>query len=124
MLVFTAGIGEHSPVIRKLICDGLEFLGIRLDPESNEANADVISDEKSQVKVRIIKTNEDLMIARHVSSTLGWTRALTRKNQRPGWMSSNTRNEKQRQLPRPTCPTSVQYGTVSYSGQCHSRGRA
>ena len=74
MLVFTAGIGEHSPVIRKLICDGLEFLGIRLNPESNEANADVISDEKSQVKVRIIKTNEDLMIARHVNSTLGWTR--------------------------------------------------
>jgi acetate kinase len=75
VLVFTAGIGEHSPEIRRLICDGLDFLGIRLNVESNEANADVISHETSQVKVRIVKTNEDLMIARHVSSTLGWNRA-------------------------------------------------
>ena len=73
MLVFTAGIGEHSAVIRKRICDGLEFLGICLDTESNEANADEISAEKSPVKVRIVKTDEDLMIARHVRSTLGWT---------------------------------------------------
>jgi acetate kinase len=43
VLVFTAGIGEHLPEIRRLICDGLDFLGIRLNVESNEANADVIS---------------------------------------------------------------------------------
>jgi acetate kinase len=42
-------------------------------------NADVISDEASRIKVRIVKTNEDFMIARHVSSTLGWKRAQRRR---------------------------------------------
>lgn len=75
VLVFAGGIGEHSPVIRKRICDGLEFLGLRLDASCNEANAALISSPESRVKVRVIKTNEDLMIVRHVVSTLGWTQA-------------------------------------------------
>ncbi len=73
VLVFTGGIGEHAPEVRKRICDGLEFLGIRLECGYNEVNAALISQAESPVKVRIIKTNEDLMISRHVSSTLGWT---------------------------------------------------
>jgi acetate kinase len=72
LLVFTGGIGENSSVIRERICDGLEFLGIRLDGPSNQANAELISLPESHVKVRAIKTNEDLMIARYVQSTLGW----------------------------------------------------
>jgi len=75
VLVFAGGIGEHAAVIRKGICAGLDFLGIRLDAASNEANAPLISSAKSTVKVRIINTNEDLMIVRHVRSTLGWTNA-------------------------------------------------
>ena len=75
VLVFAGGIGEHAPVVRKRICDGLEFLGIRLDASSNESNAALISPPESRVKVRVIKTNEDLMIVRHVVSTLGWTNA-------------------------------------------------
>ena len=75
MLVFAGGIGEHAPVVRKRICDGLDFLGIRLDDPSNEANAALISLPESRVKVRVIKTNEDLMIVRHVLSALGWTNA-------------------------------------------------
>jgi len=59
--------------VRKGICDGLDFLGIRLDASSNEANAGLISSPASGVRVRVIKTNEDLMIVRHVLSTLGWT---------------------------------------------------
>jgi acetate kinase len=73
VLVFAGGIGERAPVVRKGICDGLDFLGIRLDAPSNEANAALISSPASGVKVRVIKTNEDLMIVRHVLSRLGWT---------------------------------------------------
>lgn len=72
-LVFAGGIGERAPVIRRRICDGLDFLGIRLDAPRNEANAPLISSPASGVKVRIINTNEDLMIVRHVLSALGWT---------------------------------------------------
>jgi len=73
VFVFTGGIGERAPAIRKRICDGLDFLGIRLDSTANEANAPLISAAQSRVKVRVIKTNEDLMIVRHVASLLGWT---------------------------------------------------
>jgi acetate kinase len=72
VLVFTGGIGEHAAQIRRRICEGLEFLGIQLDGPRNEANADVISPANGGVKVRVLKTNEDLMIARHTVSVLGW----------------------------------------------------
>lgn len=72
LLVFTGGIGERAPAVRKRICDGLEVLGIQLDGASNDANAGVISDRASRVRVRVVATNEDLMIARHVRSLLGW----------------------------------------------------
>ena len=75
VLVFAGGIGENAPVVRKQICDGLDFLGIRLDQSSNEADAGVISPSESGVRVRVIKTNEDLMIVRHVVSTLGWAKS-------------------------------------------------
>jgi acetate kinase len=73
LLVFAGGIGEHAPIVRKQICDGLDFLGIRLDAQCNEASAALISSPESRVKVRVIKTNEELMIVRHVLSILGWT---------------------------------------------------
>ena len=72
LLVFAGGIGEHAAAVRKRICDGLDFLGIRLDDSGNEANEALISAPRSQVKVRVINTNEDLMIVRHVRSVLGW----------------------------------------------------
>ena len=65
ILVFAGGIGEQAPAIRARICAGLEFLGIKLDATRNQANAPVISSDESRVKVRVIKANEDLMIARH-----------------------------------------------------------
>ncbi len=65
-LVFTGGIGEHAAPIRQRICAGLEFLGIELATEPNEAHAPIISSrENSRVVVRVIPTDEDLMIARH-----------------------------------------------------------
>ncbi len=63
-LVFTAGIGERSPEIRARICRGLEFLGLEIDPELNERNAPVISPAPHFRKVRVVETNEELMVAR------------------------------------------------------------
>lgn len=64
-LVFTAGIGEHSAVIRARICAGLEYLGLQVDPDRNSTHAPIVSSDASRVVVRVIPTNEDLMIARH-----------------------------------------------------------
>lgn len=64
-LIFTAGIGENMPAIRRRICEHLEFLGIRLDSARNERNAAIISRVASPVTVRVMATNEELMIARH-----------------------------------------------------------
>src|SRR5271156_6087138 len=70
-LVFTGGIGERAPAIRERICNGLDFLGICLDGKQNEANAPVISTKEARVNVRVIQTNEDLMIVQHVVAVLG-----------------------------------------------------
>jgi acetate kinase len=69
-LVFSAGIGERSASIRARICEGLGFLGIELHDGRNAAHAAVISAEGSRVTVRVIPTNEELMIARSVSRIL------------------------------------------------------
>ena len=65
-LVFAGGIGENAPPIRARICDGLGFLGIELEETRNAANEEVISAAASRVAVRVIRTDEELMIARSV----------------------------------------------------------
>ena len=65
LLVFTAGIGERAVPVRLEVCRGLEYLGIELDRQRNDAHADPISAPGSRCTVRVIPTNEDLMIARH-----------------------------------------------------------
>ena len=69
-LVFAAGIGEHAPVVRERICDGLGFLGIELHAMRNAENAPVISPDDGRVTVRVIPTDENLMIARSVTRVL------------------------------------------------------
>lgn len=64
-LVFTGGIGEHAPAVRARMCADLAFLGIALDPKRNDAHAAVISRDGAGVVVRVIPTDEDLVIARH-----------------------------------------------------------
>lgn len=64
-LVFTAGIGEHAAPIRAAICAHLSWMGIKLSPEANQANAAIISTPDSAIEVRVIPTNEELMIAQH-----------------------------------------------------------
>ncbi len=63
MLVFTGGIGEHSPPIRARICDGLGFLGVHLDTASNDANAEIVSRPLANVQIRVIATDEEAVIA-------------------------------------------------------------
>jgi acetate kinase len=72
-LVFTGGIGEHSPEIRARICEKLDFLGIRIDPVLNTTNAANISAAHSRVVIRTVSTNEEVVIARHVRKSLAGT---------------------------------------------------
>ncbi|MGK0186440.1 MAG: acetate kinase [Verrucomicrobiales bacterium] len=69
-LVFSGGIGENSPQVRSRICQGLDFLGIELDEKRNADSAGVISKENSRTTVRVICTDEELMIARSVGRVL------------------------------------------------------
>ena len=72
-LVFAGGIGENAPTVRTRICDGLGFLGIELDQKRNVANAGVISSETSRIPVRVIRTDEEWVIASMVCRVLGLT---------------------------------------------------
>ena len=69
-LVFAGGIGENAPLIRKRISDGLDFLGIELNSKRNAKNAPLISRNGGRVNVRVIRTDEELMIARSVIRVL------------------------------------------------------
>ncbi len=69
-LLFSGGIGEHSARVRRSICDGLEFLNLRLDAQRNDRHAPVISTDASAVTVRVMATDEEIMIARSVRSVL------------------------------------------------------
>jgi len=69
-LVFAGGIGENAPVIRERICDELDFLGLKINQKRNAKNAPLISVNDGRVKVRVIRTDEELMIARSVVRVL------------------------------------------------------
>ncbi len=66
VIVFTAGVGENSPLIRKLVCENLACLGVEIDDEKNNIRGKQaeISTENSKIKVYVIPTDEELMIAR------------------------------------------------------------
>jgi len=70
-LVFAGGIGENSPLIRSRICDQLSFLGIELGEERNTKSAPLISTDGGRVAVRVIRTDDEIMIARSVARVLG-----------------------------------------------------
>jgi len=70
-LVFAGGIGENAPTVRARICDGLGFLGIELEEKRNAKHEGVISSQVSRVSVRVIRTDEEQMIAKTVCRVLG-----------------------------------------------------
>ncbi|MEJ7646551.1 MAG: hypothetical protein WKF87_18285 [Chryseolinea sp.] len=67
-LIFSGGIGAHSPQVRGRICQGLQYMGIILDESRNKSNETIISSGAGKVCVRVMKTNEEVMIARLVSA--------------------------------------------------------
>jgi acetate kinase len=70
-LVFAGGIGENAPPVRARICAGLEFMGITIDEANNQANAGLISTAAGRVAVRVMRTDEEVQIARSVLQILG-----------------------------------------------------
>lgn len=70
-LVFTAGIGEHSRPIRRMVCEKAAWLGVEIDLAANEANGPKISSASSKLPVYVIPTNEELMIAIHTLEVMG-----------------------------------------------------
>jgi len=70
-LVFAGGIGENAAVVRERICAELGFLGIVLDPARNARHAELISADGGPVRVRVIRTDEEQMVARGVARLLG-----------------------------------------------------
>ena len=69
-IVFSGGIGENSPIIRSRICEGLEFMGIRIDQKANDNNEQIISSETERVRVMVIPTDEELIIANSVMEVM------------------------------------------------------
>lgn len=69
-LVFAGGIGEHAAAVRERICAGLGFLGITLEPAANARHAPLISTDTGRVAVRVIHTDEEIIIARSVTRVL------------------------------------------------------
>jgi acetate kinase len=66
-IVFTAGIGENSETIRKMVCENLDYLGIRIDLDKNKIRSKElreIQDDKSSVQILVIPTNEEIEIAK------------------------------------------------------------
>ncbi|MCC6717094.1 MAG: acetate/propionate family kinase [Acetobacteraceae bacterium] len=70
-LVFTAGIGEHAAGMRARICEGLDFLGIAVDPARNAAHARDIATDAATTRVLVVRTDEEGMMARHMLDVLG-----------------------------------------------------
>lgn len=69
-IVFTGGIGEHSPLIHEMVCEGLEHLGIRLDQDKNRSNEREIHNDTSTVALLVIPTDEERQIATYVKALL------------------------------------------------------
>lgn len=76
-LVFSGGIGEHNAIIRARICAGLEYLGVEIDDTQNALHADLISTARARVKVQVIPTDEESIIARAMFHLLQYRIAST-----------------------------------------------
>jgi acetate kinase len=83
-VVFCGGIGEHAWRVRESVLDDMEWIGIELDRGANRASAQVISSERSRVRVFVIPTDEEAMIARHTIETVDRGQERQRQEGRPG----------------------------------------
>jgi acetate kinase len=71
VLAFSGGIGENSSSIRRQVCEGLAFLGIELDPDRNHHHGPILSADGARVQVRVVRTDEEIQIARSTREILG-----------------------------------------------------
>jgi acetate kinase len=71
VLVFTGGIGEHAWQVREAVCERLRWLGVKLDRDANRSGKERIADQQSVVEIHVIATDEELTIARQVSTVIG-----------------------------------------------------
>ncbi len=78
-LVFAGGIGENAPAVRERICAGLEFLGIKIDAQKNASYAEVISADDARVTVRVIRTDEEWIIAKTICELLNTSKGKATK---------------------------------------------
>ena len=78
-LVFTAGIGEHSPAIRERVCERLAWLGLDLDESANDKGEQRISKQSSKVSAWVVPTDEEQMIAVHVGEVMEGRKGTTRR---------------------------------------------
>jgi acetate kinase len=69
-IVFCGGIGEHAWRVRERVLEGMEWIGVELDRTANRTSAEVISSDRSRVRVFVIPTDEEAMIARHTISVM------------------------------------------------------
>jgi acetate kinase len=89
-LVFCGGIGENAWRIRERICQGFDWLGIELDEARNQAGEMIVSSQRSRVRVFVIRTNEEMMIARHTADLLASGRRVTKPAQNRGAIEHGT----------------------------------
>ena len=89
-LVFTGGIGEHSPVIREQVCRNANWLGIELDPDANAAGGPCITTAQSRVSAWVIATDEEFIIARHTLELISMLRSADFCNE---FLTQDTRIE-------------------------------
>lgn len=66
-LIFTAGIGEHSSAVRMAVCERLAWMGVKIDEHKNQSHEQIISANASAVHVGVFPTDEENVIARHVT---------------------------------------------------------
>jgi acetate kinase len=90
-LVFTAGIGEHAPEIRRRVCEKSAWLGLDIDEASNQAGHPRLTKPSTRTSAWMIPTDEDLTIARHTARLVGTQRqgSSTRQNSRSSPLWSN-----------------------------------
>ncbi|HTO15219.1 MAG TPA: acetate/propionate family kinase [Edaphocola sp.] len=88
-LVFSGGIGENATVIRSRICKGFEYLGIEIDEAENQKNARIISTKNSKVKVYVIPTDEEIMIAKSTQKLYITPHTTRPSSSESGWGEAN-----------------------------------
>ena len=119
-LVFTAGVGENSPLIREQVCQGLTWLGVRIDPDANQRGDVCISPEGCIPSVWVIPTDEEAVIASHTLAIVRLPAVRARWRTRAGWRASVDTSSRSWRASRPVRATS-RCLRLAYKTRCRLR---